>query len=189
MPANDPTAIRALAHPLRLELLELLATRGALTAAQCGRGLGVSQASCSFHLRQLAKYGYAQEAEPGPDRRERRWQLVPQRVETDAQTSPVLAGELSRLVADREAARFREYLGRLDAEPAAWREAVGGYAAMLTVTSEEAALLRRRLEELLAPFAERAADAGYQPGPGERIVHYFMTATPRPAVPEEREAR
>src|SRR5690348_8450535 len=75
MRVTDPTAIRALAHPLRLDLMELLGTIGPATAAHCGRTLGVSQASCSFHLRQLAKYGFVEEAEPGSDRRERRWQV------------------------------------------------------------------------------------------------------------------
>jgi DNA-binding transcriptional ArsR family regulator len=180
VPATDPTAIRALAHPLRLDLLELLAAGGPATAAQCGRGLGASQASCSFHLRQLAKYGYVEEAEAGPDRRERRWRLVPQRVETDARTPAVLAGELSRLVVDREVARFTDYLGRLGTEAPDWREAAGGHASMIQVTSAEAAGIRQRFEEILAPFEERAAASGYQPGPGQRIVHYFMTATPRP---------
>lgn len=38
--------------PLRLDLLQLLGAGGPATAAQCGRVLGASQASCSFHPRQ-----------------------------------------------------------------------------------------------------------------------------------------
>src|SRR5258707_885606 len=71
MEISDPKAIRALAHPLRLDLLQLLGSGGPATAAQCGRVLGVSQASCSVHLRQLAKYGFVEDAGPGRDRRER----------------------------------------------------------------------------------------------------------------------
>lgn len=73
MEISDPKTIRALAHPLRLDLLQLLGSSGPATAAQCGRVLGASQASCSFHLRQLAKYGFVADAGPGPDRRERQW--------------------------------------------------------------------------------------------------------------------
>lgn len=68
---TEPRQLRALAHPLRLDLIETLAALGPSTAAQCARELGQTQASCSFHLRQLAKYGYVEEATPGTDRRER----------------------------------------------------------------------------------------------------------------------
>ncbi|MCX4774555.1 helix-turn-helix domain-containing protein [Streptomyces sp. NBC_01260] len=51
MRLSDPKAIRALAHPSRLDLLETLGEIGPATAASCGRTLGVSQASCSFRLR------------------------------------------------------------------------------------------------------------------------------------------
>src|SRR5689334_1033943 len=75
MSTGDAVAIRALAHPLRLDLLDLLVASGPATAAQCGRALNVSQASCSFHLRQLAKYGLVEDTGPGPDRRERQWRV------------------------------------------------------------------------------------------------------------------
>src|SRR6202050_1586632 len=75
MQISDPKAIRALAHPLRLDLLELLTAGGPATAAHCGRILGASQASCSFHLRQLAKYGLVEDTGPGSDRRARRWRV------------------------------------------------------------------------------------------------------------------
>src|SRR2546421_6749195 len=79
MEISDPKAIRALAHPLRLDLLQVLGSGSPATAAHCGRVLGVSQASCSFHLRQLAKYGFVEDAGPGRDRRERQWRVTPQR--------------------------------------------------------------------------------------------------------------
>ncbi|MCX5100869.1 helix-turn-helix domain-containing protein [Streptomyces sp. NBC_00439] len=62
-----------MAHPLRLDLLELLTAAGPATAALCGRVLGVLQAGCCFHLRQLAKHGFVEDTEPGRDRRDRAW--------------------------------------------------------------------------------------------------------------------
>jgi predicted ArsR family transcriptional regulator len=178
--ATNALAIRALAHPIRLDLLELLALQGPSTAAQCGRSLGVSQATCSFHLRQLAKFGFVEEAEPGPDRRERLWQVVPQQVTMDAATDPVVARELSLAVVDREAERIRTYLRRLSGEPADWREAAGGHACTVQVTVEEAAEIRRRWEEIIAPFEARTMTAGFQAGPCQRTVRYFLAATPVP---------
>src|SRR5215471_21240217 len=104
MEISDPKTIRALAHPLRLDLLQLLGSSGPATAAQCGRVLGVSQASCSFHLRQLATYGFVEDAGPGHDRRERRWRITDPRlsVRIGAGGDVVVRQQIERLVVERE---------------------------------------------------------------------------------------
>src|SRR5215467_3284043 len=71
---TDPKAMRALAHPVRLALLEALTDAGTLTATEAGERVGESPANASFHLRQLAKYGFVEEAEGGTGRR-RPWRL------------------------------------------------------------------------------------------------------------------
>ena len=72
---TDPKALRALAHPIRLSLIGLLRTEGPLTATRAAELLGENSATTSFHLRQLAKYGMAEEA-PGGQGRERPWQAT-----------------------------------------------------------------------------------------------------------------
>jgi DNA-binding transcriptional ArsR family regulator len=54
-PLTDARTIRALAHPLRLRMLDLLAERGPLTATRLSEYVGESPANCSFHLRTLAR--------------------------------------------------------------------------------------------------------------------------------------
>ena len=74
---TDPKAMRALAHPVRLALLEALADAGTLTATEAGERVGESPANASFHLRQLAKYGLVEEApELARDGRDRVWRVV-----------------------------------------------------------------------------------------------------------------
>src|SRR4051794_25896202 len=119
MDLTDPQAIRALAHPLRLDLIEVLG-QGPMTAAECARALGSSQASCSFHLRQLAKYGFVAEAAPGPDRRERRWRLVDYE-QTWTSDDPQLTSILDQVHARREGARLVDWATRASTEPATWR--------------------------------------------------------------------
>src|ERR1051326_238870 len=99
MEISDPKSIRALAHPLRLDLLQVLGSGGPATAAHCGRVLGASQASCSFHLRQLAKYGFVEDAGPGRDRRERQWRVTRQRlsVRSEARGNAVVRPQVGRL--------------------------------------------------------------------------------------------
>ena len=69
---TDPTIIRALAHPVRMGLIELFGVRETLTATQASEALGESPANCAFHLRTLAKYGFVEEAGGGRGR-ERPW--------------------------------------------------------------------------------------------------------------------
>jgi DNA-binding transcriptional ArsR family regulator len=74
---TDPRALRALAHPLRVQLLALLRREGPMTATQLSEHVGESPASCSFHLRQLARYGLIAEAGVGPGR-QRPWKATSQ---------------------------------------------------------------------------------------------------------------
>ena len=173
MAITDPVAIRALAHPLRLDLLDLLSATGPATAAQCGRVLGVSQASCSFHLRQLGKYGFVVDAGPGPDRRERQWR-VPEPRPTVRVTGGdhVVQRQLGRMVVEREARAIVDHLEHDDS----W----GMVTAIAAVSREEAAELRKAWLSLLQPYLNRTA------GADQRHVRFFMAATPLPSQEPEK---
>ncbi|MFI5954425.1 winged helix-turn-helix domain-containing protein [Cryptosporangium sp. NPDC051539] len=175
MELSDPTAIRALSHPLRLDLLDVLATRGPVTAAQCGRILGVPQANCSFHLRQLAKYGFAEDAGPGADKRARQWRLSDPKttIRVDADRDPVVRQELESLVIEREARAALDFARRTDPESASWRKHAGPVSAIAAVTPGEAAELRRQWLELLQPYLGRAPQAS-----DTQHTRFFFAATP-----------
>ena len=70
---TDVRALRALAHPLRNRLLGQLRLNGPATASQLGRVVGESSGSTSYHLRQLAAYGFVEEVEGQGNARERWW--------------------------------------------------------------------------------------------------------------------
>jgi DNA-binding transcriptional ArsR family regulator len=182
MQISDPKAIRALAHPLRLDLLELLGAGGPATAAQCGRVLGVSQASCSFHLRQLAKYGLVKDAGPGSDRRERRWQVPDERLTVRIADSSdvVVRRQLERLVVEREVQAILDYSQRPDGASPEWQHKAGITTAMAVISPEEAADIKEKWIALLAPYLARTQSSGPELQPGQRPVRYFMAATPLP---------
>jgi len=186
MEISDPKAIRALAHPLRLDLLQLLGSGGPATAAQCGRVLGVSQASCSFHLRQLAKYGFVEDAGPGRDRRERQWRVTQQRLSIRNGTAgdTVVRQQIERLVVERELQAILDYSQRPDGASPEWRHKAGIVTMMAVLSPDEAAGLKEKWIALIAPYtaAARAGDPAPQPEPraGQRHVRYFMAATPLP---------
>jgi DNA-binding transcriptional ArsR family regulator len=178
MEISDPKAIRALAHPLRLDLLQLLGSGGPATAAQCGRVLGASQASCSFHLRQLAKYGFVEDAGPGRDRRERQWRITQQRlsIRSGADGDTVVRQQIERLVVEREMQAILDYSQRPDGASPEWQHKAGIVTMMAILSPDDAADLKEKWIALIAPYttAARADD----PQPEQRHVRYFMAATP-----------
>jgi predicted ArsR family transcriptional regulator len=178
MRISDPKAIRALAHPLRLDLLELLTAIGPATAARCGRALGVPQANCSFHLRQLAKYGFVEDAGPGSDRRERIWQVPAGRAgfRIGPDEDPVVRRQLERVVVEREMQAILDHAERRDGETPQWRDAQSMVSAVALLSPTEAAELKERFKALLEPYTARAQAGTAEPG--QRHIRYFMAATP-----------
>ena len=67
--------LKALSHPLRIDIIEQLGVRGPLTASELGEALGESPANCSWHLRKLAEHAFVEETHDGHGRR-RPWRLV-----------------------------------------------------------------------------------------------------------------
>jgi hypothetical protein len=177
---SDPRALRALAHPMRISLVGLLRREGPLTATQAADLLRESSASCSFHLRQLAKYGLVEEAGGGRGR-ERPWQATAMFTGwPDVAGEPELqaaAGLLSSVIAER----YFEYLMRwLDAKPGQppeWQEAAHFGDTMIYATADELTELARQEAALLEPFVERLVRPGLRP-PGARRVTYLHLAFP-----------
>jgi DNA-binding transcriptional ArsR family regulator len=90
-------AMRALAHPLRIRILDELSMYGPLTASGLGERLGESSGSTSYHLRQLEKHGLVREDTTKGNARERWWERRPGSIATpDVSEFPI--GSTDRLV-------------------------------------------------------------------------------------------
>ena len=79
---SDLATLKALAQPRRQRMLQHLTLHGPATSATLARALGLNTGSTSYHLRELARYGFVEETETGraPDHghgRERWWRAVP----------------------------------------------------------------------------------------------------------------
>jgi DNA-binding transcriptional ArsR family regulator len=149
---NDPKTLRALTHPVRLALLEALSLEGPLTATAAGELIGESPTTCSFHFRQLAKYGFVEEADIGPGRL-RPWKLVSvgmrfSDITEDPETS-VAAKSLERMVFDRALSRLAGYMATKASFPKVWQEASQNMETILWVTPAE---LEGATNEILAIF-------------------------------------
>jgi len=174
----DPTTLKALAHPLRVRMYDLLADGGPATASQLAGAVGESSGTTSYHLRVLAKHGFIEEDRSRGDRRDRWWRVRPggynldaERLMEDPGTSAALraaAGQLWQNAA-RQLERWYTTAQTWDVE---WLRASASTTMRFEGTSEELAELRDEVVEVLQRFRARVGDRTPPPG-SERIVAQF----------------
>jgi len=187
--------LRALAHPSRLALWELLTVYGPMTATQAAEHVADSPSNCSFHLRQLAKYGLVEEAnEVAGAGRARPWRVTQVGITTrqdtpdaavDASVEPVdvdpafeIADEaLVDVVLQRTLARQRDWSRRKRTAEPAWRNIGRTAQTVWWVTAEEAAEVGAEIEALLFRFSERLADPASRPA-GARPIEFVTMVHP-----------
>jgi Helix-turn-helix domain len=158
--------MRALTHPVRLALLETLGLEGPLTATRAGELINEPPNTCSFHLRQLAKYGFVEEAGNGPGRN-RPWRLTSFGTHfTDVHDDPdarLAARTLDRMLRERYFTRLQEfYAGRAD-YPMEWQAATGGSEFVLYVTPEELRAIDAEVTAVFDRYRNRIADPHLRP--------------------------
>jgi DNA-binding transcriptional ArsR family regulator len=177
----DSRTLRALTHPVRIALIEALLLGGAMTATEVGERIGESPTTCSFHLRQLAKYGFVEEAGGGKGR-SRPWRLTSVGMQFatahDDPETEVAAAALVRMLRERQFARYRTWLETNKNFPRQWRDAAGSSETIIYLTAGELEDLNHELLALLLPrFRERLTDPALRP-PDAVPVEFLMLAYP-----------
>jgi hypothetical protein len=178
-------ALRALAHPLRWKLIDLLNSEQSATATRCAEVLGESVASCGYHLGILAKYGYV---EPVPDRagREKPWRLASRRQDLSSGGLDE-AGALAALAAtevflDHELERIKDRLRRQGLEPPEWQAASYLSGSTVWMTAAELTEIKDQLTEIQERYGDRDDDLASRP-PGAREVRLFAVTSVAPPLP------
>jgi DNA-binding transcriptional ArsR family regulator len=182
---SDARTMRALSHPVRIALLEELTVEGPMTATEVGERIGETPTTCSFHLRQLAKYGFVEEAGGGKGRA-RPWRMTSLGMSFgaphDDPEAQIAATALLRLFRERQFDRYRTWLENRSAYPTAWQDAAGDSEFVLYVTAEELAQLNEELLAMLMPrFRDRLEDPAKRPPgsvPVEMLVMSYPIAAP-----------
>jgi len=187
---TDARTLRALAHPVRIKLIEELTIGGAMTATEVGERIGESPTTCSFHLRQLARYGFVEEAGGGRGRA-RPWRMrhlgmtVPGPGKLDA-TAEIAAGAVARLARERWLARHQAWQETRAAYPAQWRDAASDSQFLFYLTPEELKELNEELVTILVPrYRDRLADPSRRPpgaAPVELLLLAYPIALPQPSA-------
>jgi predicted transcriptional regulator len=185
---RDPKMMRALAHPMRVALLEAIGRSDSktLTATEASEVLDESPANCAFHLRTLAKYGFVEEAGGGRGR-QRPWRLRYSGIELappwqDPETR--LAAEAAATIwFDRWLGRARERLMRVIGYGPQWQEGAIASQRYLYLTAAEAKEAGEAMTRLLDRYRVRVDDPAQRPAgslPYEVLVFGYPLTDPDP---------
>jgi len=170
----DTGALKALAHPLRIAIYDILSQFGPQTASSLAVQLGESSGSTSYHLRALARHDLIREVPDRGTARERWWERPIGGVSfanPDAMRTP--SGRAATQVVmseffERRNRQLRHYLDTdfvVESEP--WREA----AMISTATARLTATQLRELSERIGALIDETVDHyRNQQGEGVRTV-------------------
>ncbi|MFF7458887.1 ArsR/SmtB family transcription factor [Kitasatospora sp. NPDC008115] len=190
----DAKGLRALAHPVRVQLVGLLRKNGPSTATRLAEQLGLNSGATSYHLRQLAAAGFVAEDTERGNARDRWWKAVHQVTwwtDTDlADQDPEAAMGYLRSILASHTLTAQTALNSLETMPVEWRNAMDFSDMVLQITPEEARSLAGELAAVVARY--RRIEPG-TPGPeGTDRVAVVVHVLPEPqggASVEEPEGR
>lgn len=169
----DAKGLRALAHPVRVQLVGLLRKHGPSTATRLAERLGVNSGTASYHLRQLDAAGFVEEDAERGNARERWWRSVHLSTRFDdidlAEQEPEATLTYLHSVAAAYTLRVQRAVNEFHTMPRAWRAAADLSDWALRLTPDETRSLYAELTEVIGRYRrdEPAADT---PPDAERVL-------------------
>ncbi|MEW1869991.1 winged helix-turn-helix domain-containing protein [Streptomyces caelestis] len=187
----DTKGLRALAHPVRVQLVGLLRKYGPSTATRLAERLGVNSGTASYHLRQLGAAGFVEEDTERGNARERWWRSIHQMTELNdrelADREPEAALTYLQSVAATYTLRTQQTLNELQTMPRAWHSTFDMSDWALRLTPEEAVALRQELRAVIARYRKDTPEAAASaPKGSERVgvITHILPELDTPAPPE-----
>ena len=176
---TDPSALRALAHPARLTVVDELYQGKERTASELAELTGLTPSAMSYHLRALERWGIVERAEARGDGRERPWRAPGRSLSLDsgdsksaaAATDMIIGGYLQHL---RE--ELRRWSLAEGGEDEVWREIAGGRRSYLWLSRDEAVAFAAELRDVLDRYT-RDRDAASHPE-GTRRLECLVAIVP-----------
>ncbi|KOU05150.1 MULTISPECIES: winged helix-turn-helix domain-containing protein [Streptomyces] len=158
----DARTLRAVAHPLRLRLLNALREFGPATASGLGERLGESSGATSYHLRQMAEAGLVEDAPELGKGRERWWRSVHDGsiFESSAfrqHADPAVRGAIDFVLhetATSHAEELNAWLGTVGDWSDAWQRSWDMSDFKIRLTPELAMELSRKMHELVESYRD-----------------------------------
>jgi DNA-binding transcriptional ArsR family regulator len=186
---RDPRAIKALAHPARLAVIDELFAGRKLTATECGEIAGLSASAMSYHLRALEKWGIVRRSEATGDGRERPWEAAGNTLTVDSAEPRASAAGEAILIArqlDKQRAEILGWISGQDDESASWYDSTVIGSGVYWLSHEEAKRIGDRLSEVIAEIPRRTAA---EAPAGAHLVRVAHSIVPIPAGEDSRPSR
>ncbi|WP_353114740.1 helix-turn-helix domain-containing protein [Microbacterium sp.] len=158
----DAGALKALAHPLRVRIYDLLSERGPQTASSLAVLIGETSGATSYHLRALASHDLIEEVPDRGTARERWWQRPKGRINLPGPGDVATpAHRAAAQIVNAEFFRRRhemlmEYLNRSqEGQPEEWRDTGLVVSTYLDLTAPQMEELKSEIQQLLDAAVER----------------------------------
>jgi DNA-binding transcriptional ArsR family regulator len=174
----DAAALKAMAHPLRVQIVRILELRKRASVTSLAEELGETTGATSYHLRQLARYGFVEEFDPDDDaeqahtagRKQRWWRMAVDQIHmtgfefmANADTREAAGFVLRELQADRSR-RLANWFATVTQWPEEWQRASSDMDGTLELSPRQTRALADEMAALLRKY--RAV----RPGKGARTV-------------------
>ncbi|MFF3819992.1 ArsR/SmtB family transcription factor [Streptomyces bluensis] len=181
----DARSLRGLAHPLRMQLLRALRQHGPATASILAERLGESSGATSYHLRQLAEYGFVEDAPEHGRGRERWWRSVHMGVQFDDSLhnhpDPAVRGAADLFlheVANMHTREVATYLGTTGDWSDEWNRSTDLSDMTLRLTPQLALDLITKMHALVDSYRAKVPDDGDPAAETVRVhTHVFPIQT------------
>ena len=180
---KDVGTLKAIAHPLRMQLYRLLIITEVATASQLADQVDEAVSLVSYHLRKLAEHGLIEEAEPrSGDGRERWWQPASDGLsvrDEDFRDAPEKAAAhtaASRLFFDQRIDMYRRYIDERAHWSDEWTSAADNSEWLVRLTPAELGELSKELGDIVRRYQEAsraAVAAGDTEGRENVAVHTY----------------
>ncbi|RUM17091.1 ArsR family transcriptional regulator [Rhizobium phaseoli] len=173
----EPTALKALAHPVRLRMLGMLRIDGPATATQLAARLGLNSGATSYHLRQLAQYGFIEEA-PHASRRDRWWRASHEITSVPPSDAEGEALELdlafNQAALSLQVSQMQQALEEYAELPAEWRKATAADDIIIPMTAAQAEALTKRLTDVILEAMRAAPSLGEETSQAPGMVPFYV---------------
>jgi DNA-binding transcriptional ArsR family regulator len=169
----DAAALKALAHPLRVQILRVLELRERASVTSLAGELGETTAAVSYHLRQLARHGLVEESADAPPaeehavgRRPRWWRKAVDEIHMtgmgffeDPDTREA-AGFLIRELESARSRRLAHWSATATTWPEDWQRASSDMDGTLTLGPAQTRALADELKAVIDRYRELPPDEG-----------------------------
>ena len=177
----EAPALKAMAHPLRLQILRVLTLRKKVSVTSLAEELGETTGATSYHLRQLARHGFVEETEADDDesgeetqrsggRRRQLWQMAVDRVHMTGfeflanEATREAAGFVLREIQADRSRRMANWYATASQWPEGWQRASSDGDMFLELNQKQTRALSDELTEVIMKYQ------GMKPGRGARMV-------------------